>query len=310
MAVYGRQSSAFEPTDVSRGERVATVTLGVVLYLESDLRAIWPAVVSAWQFLIQRPWATDFRVVRRWDEAVWRTWDSRSLPWLSSDLAQYGPLWPYWKVELADAPRFGVTGVEWQDVPRAQTRYPRASYFRLRLPLDTPTQELLAITRGLLELLPVQQGRAGYLCHVDESSRGLGFDQAWAWARRYYGVDIVDPVEGTWDAPRGLLGVSWLTVLGARWVEGELKDVPLDTPASPVQSFRAKHGLILAAGCEPPTGDQNRFEDVSALTAVSRLVEPALIAEPTQLPGMFTDHESTKAWIRRFLDPTTWRDSA
>jgi hypothetical protein len=163
----------------------------------------------------------------------------------------------------------------------------------------------------LVQALPVQQGRAGFLCHVDETSRKLGFDQAWVWARRYYGIDIVDPVEETWDVTKGLLGVNWLTILGERWLKGPLKDVEWVDRSGLLRITQTQPGgVVLQAGANPVIGDQNRFQDVSAYAAASIKTAAALIEEPTGFPGMFDDHESTLLWRRRFIEPQAWHDLA
>ena len=180
-----------------------------------------------------------------------------------------------------------------------------------------------ADARVLCEALPVQQGCAGYTCHVAQESRGAGFDQAWAWARRYYGLHVIDPVKTTWDAVNGLCGVNWLTVVGARWLADPLQADAFDSLPAPLRVHRLareeapprsagaiQRTVIVQAGERPTLGDQHQFDDLSAYTFASRAVEPALIAEPTSLPGMFSDHESTAPWLRRFLDPSSWRDSA
>jgi hypothetical protein len=302
--------SLLEPTDLSQGEQVAWVTQGIILYVESDLRSIGPEVVAAAGLVLQKPWARGLMALRRWNEPSWQPWDGRQTPAFLQDLQQRGPQHPFWKVELADKPRFPDLSFDWQDLPPAQGKYPRASYLRIRLPFDTPVQELGSLAAELLDVLPVQQGRAGFQCHVDEANRKIGFDQAWAWARRYYGMDIVDPVEETWNAVTGVLGVSWLTLLGSRWLEGPLKDVDLAHVDPSVTVTHKKHGVLLQAGARPSVGDQNHFEDVSIYTEVSRIVEPALIESPTHFPGMFDDHESTGLWVRRFLDPTAWQDAS
>lgn len=303
--------SSFDPTEVSGGDRVAWVTQGVVLYIERDLGSVWDELMAAWDRLLARPWASALCAFRRWDEPVWRPWDAQYAAWARTDARGHGAARRYWKVELADQARFATTSIDWQDVPASHVgKYPRASYLRVRLPLGIPHHELLEVTRLLCDALPIQQGVAGYLCHVDEASRGAGFDQAWAWARRYYGLHVVDPVEVTWDAPRGLWGVNWLTVVGARWLDDPLQNAALDALPAPLRVTRAKHGIVLQAGDQPTIGDLNRFDDLSAYTLASRALEPALIGDPTSLPGMFDDHESTTVWLRRFVDPSRWANSA
>lgn len=308
---HGARMSDFEPTEISNGVRVAWVTQGIVLFVAADLSSIWPAWLSAWDELLRTPIASGFHFARRWDLPAWQPWDATYAPHLRGELERRGPAWNYWKVELAERPEFPELSLDFQNLPQTAGQYPRASYIRVRMPMRAHPEDLFEWTRLLCAALPVQQGVAGYLCSVAEASRAVGFDQAWAWARRYYGVHVFDPVEHTWDAPHGLLGVNWLTLLGNAWLQPDaaLAGVDLDHVAAPLSVTRTPHAAIVRAGNRPLLGDQNRFEDLSAYTLASRLVEPALIQEPAHLPGMFRDHESTPKWIRRFLDPTAWQNS-
>lgn len=175
--------------------------------------------------------------------------------------------------------------------------------------MQTPPDELLLVMKLLCDALPVQQAHAGYLCHVSDVSRGAGFDQAWSWARRYYGPHIIDTVQTSWDAPHGIWSSSWLTAVGTRWLQPQQPLASLATTklAAPISTIQTQHALMLRAGDRPTVGDQNQFDDLSAYTLACRALEPALIAAHSPLPGMFDDHESTRLWIRRFLEPTPWQ---
>jgi hypothetical protein len=298
----------FEPTEIGGGERVAWVTQGIVVHIESDLGAVWNDVLRVFDALLQRPWAGTLRAYRRWDEPVWRTWDATVRSWVEGDLKRSGAQRRYFKLSLADEAHCPSTGFEWQDIPATHdAAYPRASSVLVRLPMQTAPDELVAVMKLLCEALPVQQGHGGYLCHVSEESRGAGFDQAWSWARRYYGLHVVDTVQTTWDAPHGIWGSNWLTAVGTRWLQQPLASLTSTKLAAPVSAIQTQHALILRAGDRPTLGDQNQFDDLSAYTLACRALEPALIAEPSPLAGMFDDHDSTLLWIRRFLEPTPWQ---
>lgn len=300
---------AFAASEVSRGERVAWVTLGIALHLDGALSTVWPAWLTAWDALLARPWAKRLRWVRRWDEPVWRSWDDVTPALTRAQLAQHGAARPFWRLEAADATSFATTSIAFQNVPGAHNAaFERASWVLVRVPMDTAPGELLVTTRMLCETLPVQQAVAGYLCHVDACARGVGFDQAWAWARRYYGIHVVDPVATSWDAPRGIWGTNWLTFVGARWLEVDAVRIRVEAPSPSIQIISTRHGTLLCAGAAPSIGDQNHFEDLSSYMLVSRRVAPMLIADPTSLPGMFADRDCTSAWIHRFDDPVGWRD--
>jgi hypothetical protein len=298
----------FEPTEIGGGARVAWVGLGVIVHIESDLVPIWNDLLAVFDQLLNRPWASALRVYRRWDEPAWRSWDASTRSWLEGDLKRHGAQRRYFKLSLADDASFPSAGFEWQDVaPSHDGAYPRASYVLVRLPMAAAPDELVALMKLLCDALPVQQGHGGYLCHVAEDSRGAGFDQAWSWARRYYGLHVVDSVQTTWDTPHGIWGSNWLTAVGNRWLQDPLTNLQGTAHAPPLTSISAQHALILRAGDRPTVGDQNQFDDLSAYTLASRALEPALIAEPSSLPGMFDDHDSTPLWIRRFVDPSAWQ---
>jgi hypothetical protein len=122
-------------------------------------------------------------------------------------------------------------------------------------------------------------------------------------------LHVIDQVKTTWDALTGLCAVNWLTLVGERWLADPLGDRDLDALSRPLRTQRYPRGIIVQAGEGPSLGDQHLFDDLSAYTLASQAVEPALIAEPTSLAGMYSDHQSTLPWIRRFLDPAGWRDS-
>src|SRR5258708_9804857 len=92
----------FEPTEVSDGTRVARVTLGVIVYIDGDLRAIWDQMQAAWRYLIHQPWASQLSWLRRWNEPRWQPRDPTPIPSFLSDLQQRGPKQEYWKLELCD----------------------------------------------------------------------------------------------------------------------------------------------------------------------------------------------------------------
>lgn len=300
----------FEPSDVSRGERVARVTQGLVLYFESDFAEFWPAMLGVLGKLLREPWAEGLVCVRRSHEMNWKRFSVDQAVEVLGELAARGPV-PYSRFEFADKPVLPELGVDWQILPRTQNRYARAGILRLRLPLVRPFADLLRASHMLAEALPVQQGRGGYLCHVDDINRKVGFDQAWVWARQYYGMDIVDTVAETWDAPKGLLGTNWITIVGPKWLSGPLSEVPHRNATGTVSIVKMPNGgVILQAGTSPTLGDHNRLQDVSAYVQVSMMIAPALIEKPTGLPGMFYDHQSTRLWMCRFIDPDAWHNKA
>jgi hypothetical protein len=173
--------------------------------------------------------------------------------------------------------------------------------------MDQPAETLESLARQLLDTLPIWVGTGGFAFSFDPRTRRPAFDQIWAWARRYWGIEVVDTQAASWDAIRGLPSGNWLTLLGDAFIDKRLPRLVADAGIiEPLSARRCQFGTVLRAGKGPLLGDLNEFEDMSPYERAAKVLEPALVADPTPFPGMFTDHESTKLWIRRFLEPGLW----
>jgi hypothetical protein len=297
----------FAPTEITRGEKLVSVTQGLIVYIEGSLQPVWNDVIKVWNTILQSL-PTSFRYARLWNEVEWRTIDGGAEARLRHEIQASGGDRGYWKVEFVDKYPLPDMSFEFQDVQNT-LGHSRASYIRLRLPVAFPVDRLLEIAHSLSRHLPILQGSGGYMFNVDERERDLAYDQVWAWARRYWGVQVVDPRKGTWDAPRGLLGVNWLTIVGRSFFAGKLSQLAAD----PVEDKQfavhlLENALILRAGPMPLLGDLNTFEDLTPYVAASHAVRAAFTNEPNSFRGMFSDHQSTLSWIRRYEEPAAWVD--
>jgi hypothetical protein len=298
----------FAPTEVSKHELVAWASLGLVGYIRGSFKPAWPNLLKVWDLIWSANYASGFTHARFWDEMEWRSLGSQSGDSIRAHLEAGAGERRFWRVEVVNritAPDFSI---EFGDLNRTLDPE-RSSFVRFRFPLDFAPQRLFEIAKAVLDL-PVWHGTAGYIFSAVETERDLAYDQLWTWARRYWGFQVIDLHAGTWDAVDGLLGINWLTLLGKEFMSAkELSPLSeSDFSSRSVSLHRSEGGAIVKAGSSPIVGDLNLLEDISAYAAVAQTLSNGYVEEPTQFPGMFTDHQSTLAWIRRFTEPSKWID--
>jgi Protein of unknown function (DUF3396) len=137
------------------------------------------------------------------------------------------------------------------------------------------------------------------------------------WAQRLPGLEADYPIEhsiwltqGREGGRGGIKGVSWLTVIGDRWIaemggasEIEAQLAALDSRYS-VRRFAG--GLIIQAGEHPQLGDAERGRWPELYVKLSKYLKPIRITRhcPFQYdgPGVRFDLERSKGWLRRFDD--------
>jgi Protein of unknown function (DUF3396) len=299
----------FDPTELTSGVPVAWVTQGVLLYVR-DFGLAPGQLLSTWDDVMDSGLGSELRHYRYWHETAWQPLAQAGLSSLRAELqASIGQPY-YWRFNLANRPVLPDVSLEIVSVPPTLGR-DRASYVRIGLPVTASAGTLLALTSTLADRLPFWAGTAGFLFNPVESEWRAAFDQIWAWSRRYWAIEVADTRAGSWDVLGGLLNVNWLTLIGRDLIQmlaKEERSVRLKQPPAELRVHETMGGAMLQAGPAPLLGDLNRFEDWSAYSEAARLLEPALIAEPTAFAGMFADHVSTLSWTRRFLAPNAWLD--
>lgn len=206
--------------------------------------------------------------------------------------------------------------VEAERLAPAQERQ-RASSIRIRFADATPPATLAALAAWLVEDVPFLWAGFGY-CLPPRSTWGFVLqDQAvQALVRRFWGVQVIDPVLLQWDALQGMPGVNWLNLVGTEFAQA--KGVTLASLAAgaeaarPAGVFRRQgpHGLVLAAGPAPVLGDINRDEKLSAYARVAKLLESLTLKSHSAFIGPFATSKLVAAWLNRFDDPSGWLDAA
>jgi hypothetical protein len=298
----------FAPTQVTRFSPLAWVTQGLVIYIRGSWASQWQDLQRVWQWVAASEFAAGFHHARFSDRMDWRQIGPEGIYPVLRAVEQAAGRRPFWNVSVANRAEQPDLSFEFSDVHATHGRE-RASFVRMRFPLDTPADALLKTTLALADIAPVWAGSAGYQFSAREDGREVAWDQIWAWARRYWAVEVVNTQAGSWDVLKGLLGVNWLTLLGGEFMRAHFNTTPLVWDSSShVEMTHRRNALVIRAGPRPICGDLNVFEDVSPYATVSRLVEPALVRQPTGFFGMFADQGSAGCWVRRFLEPQKWME--
>jgi hypothetical protein len=148
-------------------------------------------------------------------------------------------------------------------------------------------------------------GIGGYLATWDPAHKALSWDLAYAWLKRYAGLDVQDPEAASWLAPAGLLGTGWLTIVGRPLAEARELDLgalaALERPG--LRATSPAGGLLLQAGARPPLGDLNRMEWPTELAEVAHLLGELVVPEPPAYYGPFSEHGDAAKWLRRLVEP-------
>lgn len=220
-----------------------------------------------------------------------------------------------WLLELAThgGCESDATGDWWQfaDLP-AVLGIERASYVRVLLASGTRAAVLTALSEWSLDHLRLWWGTGGHVFHHTHGSPVFAHRRMAALAKRHWAVQIQDMTALQWDALRGMPGVNWLTLVGDAFaLAGGLTTDAVASEAAAhigrgVFYRRGVHGIALAAGSGPSTGDINVGDDLSHYARVAELLDPLLLDAHTPLSGPFARPEVLTAWLKRFGNAQNW----
>lgn len=207
-----------------------------------------------------------------------------------------------WDGKVAQQWTFWMQG--WVGQPETA---PTASFCQILLPEDTDPDTLYALVRALAEELPLLSGHAGYTAQFDGQLKAAAFNQIFAWAKRYLGLEVEDLRLTLPGALDGIKGANWLTLIGARFWDRLLADPrrPRQLPEG-VTLESLNHAHLFRAGRQPVLGDRNRRQFPTEYAAVERLLQPLKLKEHPEFAGRFAQDEQTLPWLRRLLEPAAW----
>lgn len=186
----------------------------------------------------------------------------------------------------------------------------RASFLRFEFDKAFSPTVLRALATQLLEITPCTSGTGGYVFqgHPRGPLGRASWNQIFAWARRYWGVDVYDLDAVTYHTRRGLTSVSWLTLIGPSVANLDPSTMERVHEVA-TETVTTSGGTLVQAGTVPILGDRNQSEDLSDYETLAAVLEPFQIQGPLVFGEGYRsrwDEEMTEAWLRRFIDPETF----
>jgi len=182
---------------------------------------------------------------------------------------------------------------------------------RISVPLDEVERnpdEFVELAVNAVADLPLRYGFAGYaLSWRPESHRASSAAADWAvpLLKRHPGLALGDLLPYVMHARAGVLAVSWLTLLGASYVEtlGGVQTLSAQLAHNYSTYDLNGGGTMIRAGSKPELGDVNRSDTLPHYrklgTALAPVQTPDELIEKINLPVM--RDEAKIQWLSRFF---------
>ncbi|WP_067064983.1 type VI immunity family protein [Roseateles chitosanitabidus] len=184
----------------------------------------------------------------------------------------------------------------------------RSSTITIRFESGGYTEAMTGLVRWVIGHLPLTWGVAGWF-HISDGDRlDLAWDRIAALSKRHWAALPGDAPSMPFDAMEGIPSVGWLTLVGSEWVRranlrlGEAAGLA----AQGVFLRVDRHGIALAAGSAPETGDIHGGSSLAAYRRVDELLTPLMLQRARPWPGAFRDEDVRQAWMGRFREPEAW----
>ncbi len=185
----------------------------------------------------------------------------------------------------------------------------RSGFVQLAFPAHFSVDELLQLAIEVGQRLPIYSAVAGWVPSYSRHHEREAFRRIYNQCRRYLGMDVQVPEVGSWHAKEGLVGASWLTLVGAPLAERlglDLAGLRTHSWRAEVAVFPLQRATLIRAGRSPSLGDVNLMEYPAAQAEVARVLAPYQRQELAVLPGRFGEEDATPRWARRFVEPMAW----
>lgn len=185
-----------------------------------------------------------------------------------------------------------------------------AGVFRMALPLQKgyeTLEKILPIIHECMADFPLVSGYAGYSVYWD--TLDFRFEKAFfnqnmpRLYMRHPGINLADPASISNSAQEGLMGVSWLTLLGPKPLAqlggiGVLQE-QLNSPIEVMPLACKGGGAIIVAGQRPLVGDLNEGDDLPLYKTVGHALRKARYPNPFYGAGLSKD--LAPDWFLRFF---------
>ncbi len=180
----------------------------------------------------------------------------------------------------------------------------RAGFYRFEFDWALPAARLLQFTQDLLGIVRCVSGYAGYKFQAQANGPfgKSSFDQVYAWARRYWGVDAEDLDVTVRHMREAYKCPSWLTIIG-QGLESKHPDAVAAAQSAAYGAQRLPGGVILQAGEAPELGDRHRQERLPNYEAIAQALLPLQVRDHGSFGGTRWTTDTTNGWLRRFTAP-------
>lgn len=306
------------PLRTTRDEYVRDVLIDLTVYLASFDKQQLDGIIDWYKGVCPQDACRYYMIEEN------TVWDSVSRPLLLTNLgrARAGTAMPFLepvRKRIDDGRRFHIqfwdgkrTGA-WSLCVRAMHRRDADPYVfaRLMAPIDLDVERLHRFALEWTDLLDLRSGHGGLCFSYDQWHLDLAFDDIYARARRFWGIEI-EHLNGTLPLMTDRIkGVSWLTLLGRSFSNDPNIATALSEVAQrpDVAVEVGSGGTVIRIGKRPVEGDQNRPDaSLEGYEAVARALESLFLDSHPDFPGnAFEINANTLGWIRRFLNPAGWR---
>ncbi|MET0348977.1 MAG: type VI immunity family protein [Rhizobacter sp.] len=285
----------------------------LTLFVRGPLGAHAAALDTLWARLRELPTGQRLQAYRLGTDTKWRTLGSAAVAPLSERFGLAAEAPGGWRLVVAEQPGSADPAagarVEWASLPPVRG-LARASHLRFVFDDTVSHAEIAALGDLALQHLPVWWGSGGHLFDFTGGSPHVAGKRIAALAKRHWAVQLQDLTALQWDALNGMPSVNWLTLLGPAFATQAGLD--LDGLAVAAERLagvfvrRGPHGIALAAGPQPVTGDINTQDDLGPLAETARLLAPLVLPALRPLDGPLARPDVLTAWLRRFDDPQGW----
>ena len=183
----------------------------------------------------------------------------------------------------------------------------QASFCQVIFPDGTAPEVAFAMAAGMADHLDILSGHCGYSALFKSTDKAGAFDQIYAWAKRFLGLEVEDMNRTASVVLDGIKGANWLTLIGPRWIPFlNLAKRPSGATTHGLEVHQRGRAILLAAGPRPVLADRNRGEFPLAYAEAEQLIAPMKIDRHPEFAGRFDEELATMPWLRRLLDPAGW----
>jgi hypothetical protein len=185
------------------------------------------------------------------------------------------------------------------------------AFARILVPLTTDLEILHKAASTIADNIELYSGHGGLVLVYNTWLIEDAFDNIYAQARRFWGVDVEYMNRTLPLMKEDIKGVNWITLVGQQFASApEIRQALGFLVMRPEVTIEpCQHGSVLIAGPEPVIGDQHRPDrSLDPYYAVANALRPLFLTHHPDFPGeRFIKNGNTVGWIRRFIEPNGWR---